>query len=89
MRNRDLDKLHLGDWGEKLVLLKLRDLGFEVTPRGGFSPHDIEANRGPSGRMIRIEVKTSTWKNEGLQDRAGERIYYWGWLVKGRGRPEY
>jgi hypothetical protein len=88
VRPRDLEKHHLGEWGEKMVLLKLQELGFEVVPKGGFGPHDIEARRPPTGSWLRIEVKTSRWKNEGLRDRDGQRISYWGWLVKSREQTE-
>jgi len=88
MDTRKLRKHHLGDWGEKLVLLRLRDHGFEVEPRGGFGAYDIDARRPPDDRIIRVEVKTSKWKNEGLRDRDGGPLYYWGWLVKDRDRHE-
>ena len=67
-----------------MVLLKLQGLGFELVPKGGFGPHDIEARRPPGGPWRRIEVKTSRWKNEGLRDPDGRNIHYWGWLVKDR-----
>lgn len=88
MRSHDLEKHHLGEWGEKMVLLKLCELGFKIAVKGGFGPHDYEVQRPPDGPARRIEVKTSSWKNEGLKHRRGERIYYWGWLVKSRGRSE-
>lgn len=84
MKSRDLEKHHLGEWGEKMVLLKLCDLGFKVAVKGGFGPHDYEVQIPQGSSPRRIEVKTSSWKNEGLRDRAGSKISYWGWLVKDR-----
>jgi len=55
-----------------------------------FRRYDIKVSRLPDSSPVslRIEVRTSRWKHEGLLDLHGQRIFYWGWRVKSRGRHD-
>ena len=67
----------VGDIGEYYVLQELEKRGFTVNGRGGQAGHDIYL----PNEDIRIEVKTSLLKNEGLYP---EGINFYGWRVKNR-----
>ncbi len=90
LRTGELRRQHLAAWGENVASLRLQALGFEIRPKGGFASYDIKVSRLPDSKPVslRIEVRTSRWKNEGLLDLQGQRIFYWGWRVKSRGRPD-
>lgn len=73
-----------------MASLRLQALGFKIKPKGGFAPYYIKLSRLWDGSPVslRVEVRTSRWKNEGLLDLQGQPIFYWGWRVKSRGRPD-
>ncbi len=70
----------VGEMGEYYVLRELFRRGCrDIEHRGGHSGFDILLTR----RNVRVEVKTSLLKNDGLYP---EGINFWGWRVKTRGQ---
>jgi len=69
----------VGQLGEYYVLSELEKRGFLLQPKGGQAGHDIYL----PNEDIRIEVKTSLLKNEGLYPK---EVKFYGWRVKNRGQ---
>ncbi|MCX5709679.1 MAG: hypothetical protein NT088_02995 [Candidatus Omnitrophica bacterium] len=69
----------VGDIGEYYVLRELEKRGFSPDPKGGQAGYDIYLPNND----IRIEVRTSLLKNEGLFPK---EVQFYGWRVKNRGQ---
>lgn len=71
----------LGLLGEYYVLAELERNGFQPQQKGGQGGYDIYI---PESK-IKIEVKTSLLKNEGLYLKG---INFWGWVTKRSGQKK-
>lgn len=71
----------IGYLGELIVKSKLEEEGLQVDHKGNHSNYDLEVEI--KGEIVKIDVKTSTLKDENKQG-----VKYWGWslLTKGKKR---
>lgn len=75
-----IPKKLVGDLGEYYVVTKLKKRGFSLTQKGGQGGYDILADN-----QIRIEVRTSLLKNEGIFPKG---INFFGWRVENRNQKK-
>lgn len=77
-RNTKIPKKLAGDLGELYVLYELQNMGFEnIIHKGGQSGYDIHLKYN----NIRIEVKTSFPKNDGIYPKEPYNIQFYGWTA--------
>jgi hypothetical protein len=72
-RKVKVPKKLVSELGEIYVINELLEHFNNVEPRGGQGKYDIKVGE------IRVEVKTSLLKNDGLYDK---QLQFWGWTVK-------
>ncbi|MDE4907163.1 hypothetical protein L0665_00780 [Methanogenium marinum] len=80
-KKEKIPKKLVADLGEFYCLKELSNRFKEVQPKGGQGSYDIcvgEHNK-------RIEVKTSTLKNDGFYDK---NVDFWGWTVSRQGQKK-
>jgi len=73
-KKKKIPKKLVADLGEFYILRELCNRFKEVLPKGGQGSYDIRVGE----HKKRIEVKTSTLKNDGLYDK---QMKFWGWTV--------
>lgn len=78
----NLPRKLIGELGELYVCERLCGMGFKnIVPKGGHAPYDILLK----DEDVRIEVRTSLLKNEGLYP---DGIDFFGWRVKTKNQKE-
>lgn len=78
-KKKKIPKRLVADLGEIYCLNELSNRFDDVTPKGGQGSFDIRVGEYNK----RIEVKTSTLKNDGLYKK---QIDFWGWTVSREGQ---